>query len=275
MRPLTVLLVLLVLVPLAMAGAIYGLFLLWGRDLPAPQSPKEVEAPRKTRRCWTGTARSSEEFFIENRSPRPLAQIPELLRQAVLATEDRRFGQHWGVDLPGVLRAVLSNFAAREASARARARSRSSSPATLFLSQSQTLERKIKEAILAVRLERSFSKEEILEFYLNRIYFGEGAYGVEAAAQRFFGKVVHRAHARGSGAARRPAGQSRRPTPPCAIRRRPCARRNSVLRRMEDAGGSSTGARAWRRRRTPLALSRGPARRIAGRLLRRDGAASS
>lgn len=233
MRPLAVLLLTIILVPLALIGAVSGLFLLWGRDLPSPHNPREVEPPRKTV-VLDRRGEVIDEFFIENRSPMPLAQIPEVMRQAVLATEDRRFFRHWGVDLPGVLRAATSNVTAgrirQGASTITQQLARS-----VFLSNSQTLERKVKEAVLAIRLERSFSKEEILEFYLNRIYFGEGTYGVEAAAQRYFGKscrdLTLPEAALLAGLPANPASYSPVRHPEAAKRRR-----NSVLRRMEDTG---------------------------------------
>jgi penicillin-binding protein 1A len=233
MRPLPVFVLALILVPLILVGTVSGLFLLWGRDLPSPHNPQEVEPPRKTV-VLDRRGELIDEFFIENRSPMPLAQVPEVMRQAVLATEDRRFFHHWGVDLQGVLRAIASNITAgrirQGASTITQQLARSA-----FLSNSQTLERKIKEAVLAVRLERSFSKEEILEFYVNRIYFGEGTYGVEAASQRYFGKscrdLTLPEAALLAGLPANPGAYSPVRHPEAAKRRR-----NSVLRRMEDTG---------------------------------------
>ncbi len=233
MRPLAVFLLTIVLVPLALAGAVSGLFLLWGSDLPSPRNPQEIEPPRKTV-VLDRHGVLIDEFFTENRSPMPLAQVPEVIRQAVLATEDRRFFRHWGVDVAGVLRAITMNVTAggiREgASTITQQLARNA-----FLSQSQTIERKIKEAVLAIRLERSFSKEEILEFYLNRIYFGEGTYGVEAAAQHFFGKSCREVSLPEAallvGLPANPAAFSPTNHPQAAT-----SRRNLVLRRMEDAG---------------------------------------
>ena len=233
MRPLAVFLLTVILVPLALIGAVSGLFLLWGHDLPSPHNPREVEPPRKTV-VLDRRGEVIDEFFVENRSPMPLAQVPEVMRQAVLATEDRRFYRHWGVDLAGVLRAVASNLTA------GRIRQGASTitqqlARKLFLSNSRTLERKIKEAILAIRLERSFSKDEILEFYLNGIYFGEGTYGVEAASRRYFGKscrdLTLPEAALLAGLPANPAAYSPLRHPEAAMRRR-----NSVLRRMRGTG---------------------------------------
>lgn len=226
-------LVVLVLVPLTMAGVVYGLFLVWGKDLPSPEMPQELAPSRKTVLLDKDGA-VLEEFFIENRSPLPLQQIPEIMREAVLATEDHRFFRHWGLDGIGVVRAVLSNVAA--GSIRQGASTITQQLArNIFLTHSQTFERKIKEAILAVRLERSFSKEEILELYLNQVYFGDGAYGVEAAAQRFLGKSCRELTlteaALLAGLPQNPLAYSPRRNPDASRRRR-----NHVLRRLEAAG---------------------------------------
>jgi penicillin-binding protein 1A len=233
MRLAQLFLVLVILVPLLMAGAVYGLFVVWGHDLPSPRRPQEVEPPRNTV-ILDRYGEPIDEFFVENRNPVPLEQIPEVMRNAVLATEDRRFYRHWGVDLAGIVRAVLSNLAAggirQGASTITQQLARN-----VFLSHSQTVERKIKEAVLAIRLERSFSKEEILELYLNQIYFGEGTYGVEAAARRFFGKSCRELTlpeaALLAGLPANPSAYSPLRHPQAAERRR-----NAVLRKMEAAG---------------------------------------
>ncbi|MDR6952733.1 penicillin-binding protein 1A [Ancylobacter sp. 3268] len=117
----------------------------------------------------------------------PLEEFPDHLIKAVLATEDRRFYEHFGIDIPGTFRAVLSN-------ARAGGVVQGGSSLTqqlaknLFLSNERTLERKIKEAFLALWLEFHLTKNQILKLYLDRAYMGGGAFGVDAAAQYYFGK---------------------------------------------------------------------------------------
>src|SRR5213079_1104327 len=117
----------------------------------------------------------------------PLDEFPYHLIKAVLATEDRRFYEHFGIDLPGTMRAVLSN-------ARAGGVVQGGSSLTqqlaknLFLSNERTIERKVKEAFLALWLESRLSKNEILKLYLDRAYLGDGAFGVDAAAQFYFNK---------------------------------------------------------------------------------------
>src|SRR5712691_3743554 len=123
----------------------------------------------------------------------PLEEFPDHLIKAVLATEDRRFYEHFGIDFAGTMRALVSN-------ARAGGVVQGGSSITqqlaknLFLSNERTIERKIKEAFLAVWLETRLSKNEILKLYLDRAYMGGGAFGVDAAAQYCFGKSARDAN---------------------------------------------------------------------------------
>ncbi len=116
-----------------------------------------------------------------------IREVPPYLPNAFIAIEDRRFHSHFGIDPIGITRALVRNI-------RSRGTMQGGSTLTqqlaknLFLTQDRTASRKIQEAILALWLEQTYSKDQILELYLNRVYFGSGAYGVEAAAQRYFGK---------------------------------------------------------------------------------------
>ncbi len=116
-----------------------------------------------------------------------LADIPEHVPQAFLAIEDRRFYEHEGVDRLAVLRAMMVNLRAGETVQGASTISQQLAR-NLFLSPAQTINRKLREMVLASRIERRLTKDEILELYLNRVYLGDQAYGVDAAARRFFGK---------------------------------------------------------------------------------------
>ncbi len=119
----------------------------------------------------------------------PLEEIPDYAIKAALATEDRRFYDHFGIDILGTIRAIVEN-------ARANTVVQGGSSITqqlaknLFLSNERTLERKIREAFLSIWLEVNFSKNEILKLYLDRAYMGGGTFGIEAAAQYYFGKSV-------------------------------------------------------------------------------------
>ena len=125
----------------------------------------------------------------ENRMPVKISQVPKDLQNAFVAVEDNRFYEHMGVDPRGIMRALWSNL---------RGQSISEGGSTItqqlaknaYLTQERTLKRKVQEVFLALQLERQYTKQEILELYLNQIYFGQGAYGVQAAAKTYFGKNV-------------------------------------------------------------------------------------
>jgi penicillin-binding protein 1A len=116
-----------------------------------------------------------------------LKDLPPYLPKAFIAIEDRRFYSHYGVDPIGILRAAVTNILHRGVSQGGSTLTQQLAK-NLFLTQERTMARKLQEVELALWLERKHSKSEILELYLNRVYFGSGAYGVEAAAQRYFGK---------------------------------------------------------------------------------------
>ena len=117
----------------------------------------------------------------------PIGEVPRYLPRAFVAIEDRRFYSHFGVDPMGLARALVRNVSAGR-TAEGGSTLTQQLAKNLFLTQERTLSRKIQEAILSIWLERNYSKDQILELYMNRVYFGSGAYGVEAASQRYFGK---------------------------------------------------------------------------------------
>lgn len=119
----------------------------------------------------------------------PLSRIPMKLRQAVIAAEDARFYEHGAVDLQGIARAAVRNLMAASVKEGGSTITQQLAK-TLFLSHERTIGRKVKELQLASELEQRYSKDQILEMYLNAIYFGHGAYGVEAAARIYFSKSV-------------------------------------------------------------------------------------
>ena len=116
-----------------------------------------------------------------------LQDIPESLQQAVIAVEDRKFYNHWGFDMEGIFRAALVNLQYGEVKEGASTITQQLVK-NLFLSQEQTMGRKAEEFILAMDMELNYLKEEILELYLNSIYFGSGYYGIGQAAEGYFGK---------------------------------------------------------------------------------------
>ena len=127
------------------------------------------------------------EFFIQKRFPVSLREIPQQLKEATIAIEDRKFYKHWGIDILGILRAFIHDIKARKVVQGASTITQQLAT-NLFLTKKTSIIRKMKEALLAIEIERHYSKDEILEMYFNQIYYGNGSYGVEAAALSYFGK---------------------------------------------------------------------------------------
>ncbi|KJS34779.1 MAG: hypothetical protein VR70_17095, partial [Rhodospirillaceae bacterium BRH_c57] len=117
----------------------------------------------------------------------PVAEMPVFLPGAVMAVEDRRFYDHWGIDLLGIARAAVVNLV-RGRVVQGGSTITQQTAKNLFLSHERSYKRKVQEVLLAVWLETRFTKHQILTLYLNRVYLGAGTYGVEAAAQRYFGR---------------------------------------------------------------------------------------
>ncbi len=167
-------------------GSAVGAFWYLSQDLPALDSLQEYQ-PSLVSRVYSDDRQVIGQYYIERRLLTPLADIPQSLTQAVIAVEDARFFEHPGLDVIGILRATWTNL-------RRGGRVEGASTITqqlarsLFLSPERTFVRKFKELILAYKIEVILSKEQILEMYLNQIYFGQGAYGVAAASQTYFGK---------------------------------------------------------------------------------------
>lgn len=125
----------------------------------------------------------------QNRVPVKISQVPEHLKDAFIAVEDVRFYEHSGVDPKGIMRAVFANIT-NKGVAEGGSTITQQLAKNAYLTQDRTYKRKIQEVFLALQLERKYTKDEILELYLNQIYFGQGAYGVQAAAKTYFGKDV-------------------------------------------------------------------------------------
>ena len=169
-----------------------GLIVMYGLALPAFL---EVEEGR-----WLTTGKYSVKFLDANGNEIgkrginlddavPLEEIPDHMIKATLATEDRRFYEHFGVDIVGTLRALVENLRANDVVQGGSSLTQQLAK-NLFLSSERSLQRKIKEAFLALWLESRLTKDEILKLYLDRSYMGGGAFGVEAAAQFYFGKSI-------------------------------------------------------------------------------------
>src|SRR5262249_31093940 len=163
-------------------------------DAAADSIPRSAQAPadgrnRRPRPPAAHHARRDERHrrADQGAAALPAAGGPPRLRRAFGALEDRRFYSHFGVDPIGLLRAIAANVLRRGVSQGGSTITQQLAK-NLFLTQERTLWRKMQELVLALWLERKFSKTQIIELYLNRVYFGSGAYGVEAGAQRYFGK---------------------------------------------------------------------------------------
>jgi len=182
------LMILLVLIVAVICGSFVGAFFALTQDLPQIRSLENFN-PDAVTRIYSADKILLAELFLEKREPVSLETIPRYLTAAIVATEDRKFYKHSGVDLKGIARAIVKDIKAGEFVEGASTITQQLSK-TLFLTPRKTLVRKLKEAILAFQLERRYTKDEILELYLNQVYFGSGAYGVESASKIFFGKSV-------------------------------------------------------------------------------------
>lgn len=234
------------------AGAVGGVVGAYLRDLPAIEKLKIYE-PDKVARLYDDSGEVFAEYFVQRRILIPLDQVPKDLINGLLAIEDNNFYSHFGVDWRGIARAAIVNFASGKIREGGSTITQQLSK-VLFLNPERTLERKVKEALVALQLEKKYTKNEILELYLNQIYFGSGAYGVEAAALTYCGK-----HAKDLNTAECAliAGLPRLPTYYSPFNNYDIAkkRRDLVLSRMADLGSISS-QKAQEFSKTPLNITR-------------------
>jgi penicillin-binding protein 1A len=181
-------LILLVLTCGILFGAAGGVLVTLTRDLPQIRDLESFK-PSALTRIYSADNLLLSEHFVEKRDPIPLDNIPDILIKAILATEDQNFYRHSGVDMKGILRAIYKDIRAKKIVEGASTITQQLAK-TLFLTPKKTLVRKLKEVILAFQLERRYTKNEILELYLNQVYFGSGAYGIKAAGRTFFDKSL-------------------------------------------------------------------------------------
>ena len=171
----------------AVAGLLTFALLAWPK-LPSVEVLSDYR-PKIPLRIFTSDGHLLAEYGKERRSFVPIAQVPEVLKQAILAAEDERFYQHPGVDTQGIARAALANVISG-------GKSQGASTITMqvarnfFLSREKTLRRKFYEILLSLKIEKSLSKDQILEVYLNQIYLGQRSYGFSTAAQTYFDKSL-------------------------------------------------------------------------------------
>jgi penicillin-binding protein 1A len=231
-------LLLAVVVVVGLAGLAAGAASVWAltilpRSLPAVTALERIE-PSRGSKIYDDRDELITEFHVERRIFVPLTQVPKALRDAILATEDARFYSHYGVDPTGIARAIYQNFRHGRIVEGGSTITQQLAK-VLFLTPDKSLDRKIKEAALALELERRYSKDRILEMYLNHIYFGHGAFGVEAAARTYFGKGVNELSLAECALL---AGLPKAPTTYSPFERAEAAkrRRGTVLGRMVDVG---------------------------------------
>ncbi|HOE96440.1 MAG TPA: PBP1A family penicillin-binding protein [Candidatus Sumerlaeota bacterium] len=176
---------------ITLGGAIgAGLFIGYVHSLPQIEQLEHYDPPQVTRVYDRSGAKAIGEFKQENRQVTPINEIPRMLRNAFIAVEDRRFYEHWGVDLRGVIRALVRNIKAGRIVEGASTITIQLAGAILpeIERSERTIGRKVIEAFRAMQIERRYTKDQILEFYLNQIPFSYNAFGVRAAAATYFSK---------------------------------------------------------------------------------------
>ena len=182
---------------LVLSTGIFGIIcvvaVLWAfsNNLPDYKFLKNYK-PSVSSKVYSGEGELVSDFSTEKRIFIPYNAIPKKVINSFLSTEDKNFFSHPGVDAKGVLRAVINNFSNILASRRLEGASTITQQVAknFLLTNEVSLNRKVKEAILAFRIERALSKERILELYLNQIYLGEGSYGVASASLQYFDKTI-------------------------------------------------------------------------------------
>lgn len=175
-------------IPLLIGGVGLGVLLYVYEKLPDPKLLENWSPPQASK-VFDDKGRYYGSIGVQRRFYVPLEKIPPNVINAFIATEDRNFWRHPGVDPISIIRAAIVNYKAGKI-VQGGSTITQQLAKNLFLSPRRTFERKLKEILLAVKIERTFDKEKILELYLNQIYLGSGAYGVEAAARTYFGKHV-------------------------------------------------------------------------------------
>ena len=170
-------------------GLIAGIVAAYSRNLPDISRLADYQ-PESSTRIFARDGTLLASVYKENRTYVPLARIPQIAREAVIANEDHNFYYHHGVDFGGIMRAGVADLTHQEfqgASTITQQLARK-----LFLNDQVSISRKIQEALLAIEIERYYTKDEILERYLNIVYLGSGAYGIDAAAHTYFGESVEK-----------------------------------------------------------------------------------
>ncbi len=171
------------------ALSIAAVFHIYGQDLPSHESLANYTPPTISR-IYSGEGRIIDEFSRERRLFTPAEDIPDLVKQAFISAEDKNFYSHGGYDARGIAAAIVEAVRSRGQNVRGASTITQQVMKNFLLSGDRRIERKIKEIILATRIEETLSKDKILELYLNEIFLGQNSYGVTAAAQTYFNKSL-------------------------------------------------------------------------------------
>ena len=166
-----------------------GIFWVYGRDLPSHEFLAQYKPPTISR-IYSAEGKLIDEFAKERRLCTPANQIPDLIKNAFISAEDKNFYEHPGYDMRGILAALVDAVQSRGKRIRGASTITQQVMKNFLLDRSRRAERKVKEIILATRIERSLTKEQILELYLNEIFLGQNSYGVTAASQTYFNKTL-------------------------------------------------------------------------------------
>ena len=166
-----------------------GIFWVYGRDLPSHEFLAQYKPPTISR-IYSVEGKIIDEFAKERRLFTPANQIPDLIKNAFISAEDKNFYEHPGYDMRGILAALVDAVQSRGKRIRGASTITQQVMKNFLLDRSRRAERKVKEIILATRIERSLTKEQILELYLNEIFLGQNSYGVTAASQTYFNKTL-------------------------------------------------------------------------------------
>lgn len=223
-----------VLVGVLAAGTAGVLWYVWSSNLPLISSLREYNPPIITE-IYSSDGEVIGRFWDEKRIVISLAEIPRHLIHAFIAAEDARFYEHEGVDIPSIARAFFKNLIARRIEQGGSTITQQVTKSLLLKNPEKTYRRKVREATLSLQIEKAFSKERILYLYLNQIYLGHGAYGVEAAARTYFGKRASEVNLAESAML---AGMTQAPSKYSLLSHfnRAKARQKYVLQRMREEG---------------------------------------
>ncbi len=216
------------------ALSIGAVFWMYGRDLPSHEALAQYKPPTISR-IYSGEGHIIDEFAKERRLFVPSAEIPDLVKEAFISAEDKNFYTHSGYDARGIAAAAFEAVRSRGQNVRGASTITQQVMKNFLLSGDRRLERKIKEIILATRVEETLSKDQILELYLNEIFLGQNSYGVAAAAQTYFNKSLSELTPHEAATL---AAMPKAPSDYHPVRRkeRLLSRRNFVLREMAENG---------------------------------------